>query len=216
VTTSPNTQNNMQKQILRIEASISGDKGISTQITRELSEALQNKYPDNALIVRNVITDAIPHFDASTIGHIKDGTAALADALIEEVQAADIIIIAAPMYNFSVPSQLTTWFDHIARAGVTFQYTSKGPVGLLKGKKVYVVSTRGGMHKGKASDVVTPYLNTILGFVGLDEDLKTIFVEGLNLSGDQPAQAIAQARQTIKTIQANKTTHPSTEKEAVS
>lgn len=197
------TATNKQKRILRIEASIFGSKGTSTLIAQELSEALQSRYPSSTLTVRDTISDVIPHFDASTIDHIKEGTATLADKLIEEVQSADIIIIAAPMYNFSVPSQLKAWFDHITRARTTFQYTTNGSEGLLKNKRVYVVSTRGGIHKGKTSDVVTPYLDTVLGFVGLDQNLEYIFVEGLNMNGDQAERSIAAARQIIQTIQTN-------------
>jgi FMN-dependent NADH-azoreductase len=125
---------------------------------------------------------------------------AAADALIEELENADTIVIASPMYNFSISSNLKAWIDHVTRAGRTFRYTEEGrPEGLLKNKKVVVVTGRGGIYsEGALSpfDFQEPYLRTILGFIGLT-DLTFIHVEGLRISADAAANGIAQARASI-------------------
>ena len=127
------------------------------------------------------------------------------DPLLEEVEAADVIVIAAPMYNFSISSTLKAWIDHITRAGRTFQYTANGPEGLLKNKKVFVVTARGGIYTGdspaKAYDFQEPYLRTILGFNGLT-DVTFIHVEGQKISPDAADAGIAQARQAVSDITA--------------
>ena len=177
--------------ILHIDSSLFGKNGASSLLATELVEKLKSQSSAAQVTYRNVTEDELPHFSASTMADLGKGEATLADQLIEEVQAADVIIIGAPMYNFSVPSQLKSWFDHIARAGVTFQYTSQGPEGLLKNKKVFVITSRGGIHKDRPTDVMVPYLNTILGFVGLT-DVDYIYAEGLSMS-DHKEQAMQQA-----------------------
>jgi FMN-dependent NADH-azoreductase len=126
--------------------------------------------------------------------------AALADALIEELEAADVVVIAAPMYNFSIPSTLKAWIDHVARAGRTFRYGAAGPEGLLKGKKVFVVTGRGGIYTGdspaKGMDFQEPYLRAMLGFLGLD-DVSFIHVEGLAVGPDARASGTERARAAI-------------------
>ncbi len=145
---------------------------------------------------RDLAAEPIPHFSAETIAELGEGKATLADKLIEELQAADILVLAAPMYNFAIPSVLKAWFDHVARAGTTFKYTESGPVGLLENKKVFVITTRGGVHKGQSTDSQSAYLETMLGFLGLN-DVKTIYAEGLNLSGGMREQSIAKAEAEI-------------------
>ena len=126
--------------------------------------------------------------------------AALANALIEEVEAADVIVLAAPMYNFSIPSTLKAWIDHITRAGRTFRYGAAGAEGLLKGKKVFIIIGRGGIYSGdspaKDMDFQEPYLRAMLGFLGLD-DVTFIHVEGLKISPEAAASGIGHARKTI-------------------
>ena len=125
-----------------------------------------------------------------------------ADRLIEEVEAADVIVLAAPMYNFSVPSTLKAWIDHVARAGRTFNYTEKGPVGLLTGKKVFVVTARGGVYSegpAKSFDFHEPYLRAVLGFLGLN-DVTFVYVEGLAVSSDSATAGLAKARERIATL----------------
>jgi FMN-dependent NADH-azoreductase len=124
---------------------------------------------------------------------------ALDDALIAQVQAADVIVIGSPMYNFGVTVQLKSWFDAIARANVTFKYTETGPVGLLSGKKVYVAMARGGMHRGADSDVQSQHLKTFLGFVGLT-DVQFVYAEGMGMGPDAVARAQAQAEAEINAV----------------
>jgi FMN-dependent NADH-azoreductase len=117
------------------------------------------------------------------------------DALISELQAADTIVFAVPMYNFSVPSTLRAYFDHIARAGVTFRYTANGPEGLLKGKKAYVFITRGGVY-ANGIDTQTPYLKQFLGFVGIT-DVQFVYAEGLSMGDDVRQQSLNAAHHAI-------------------
>lgn len=124
---------------------------------------------------------------------------ALDDALIAQAQAADVIVIGAPMYNFGITVQLKSWFDAIARAGVTFKYGATGPVGLLTGKKVYVAVTRGGLHKDAPSDTQLPHLKAFLSFVGLT-DVQFVFSEGHGLGADAVARARADADDQINAV----------------
>jgi FMN-dependent NADH-azoreductase len=121
---------------------------------------------------------------------------ALDDAPIHEVQAADVIVLGVPMYNFGISSQSNHWVDAIARAGVTFRYTKQRPEGLLKEKSVYVALTRGGRYRGTAADSQTPYLKTLLGLLGM-KDVRLAYAEGLNMSEDAAQQGLAEARSDI-------------------
>ena len=115
---------------------------------------------------------------------------AIDDRAIAQVQAADILVLAVPMYNFTITTQLKAWIDAIARAGVTFRYTEQGPEGLLTGKTVYVALARGGVHRDTATDTQVPYLKTVLGFLGMT-DVRFVFVEGVALG----EEALAAARE---------------------
>jgi FMN-dependent NADH-azoreductase len=124
---------------------------------------------------------------------------AVDDALIAEVQAADVVVIGAPMYNFGVTVQLKTWFDAIARAQVTFRYTEAGPEGLLKNKKVYVALARGGMHRDGPNDSQVPYLKTMLGFLGMT-DVQFVYAEGMGYGPEAVLRAQAEAEAQINAI----------------
>jgi FMN-dependent NADH-azoreductase len=124
---------------------------------------------------------------------------ALADELIAELEAADTIVIAAPMYNFTISSPLKAWIDHIARAGRTFRYSASGPEGLLTGKKVFVITSRGGFYAegpGKAMDFQEPYLRAMLGFLGLT-DVTFIHTEGQAVSPQAASEGASRARKAI-------------------
>ena len=114
------------------------------------------------------------------------------DALIDELRRADVLVIGLPMYNFGVPSTLKAYFDHVARAGVTFRYTAEGPVGLLTGKQAYVFATRGGKHAGTATDLQTGFVRQFLGFIGI-RDVEFIYAEGLALGEQSRNEALAAA-----------------------
>ncbi|MFL0800266.1 MAG: NAD(P)H-dependent oxidoreductase [Agarilytica sp.] len=186
-------------QVLRIDSSLFGPQGVSHQLNTHLIEQITKNLTDVNIDVRSLTEGEIPHFSYKTIEAIGSGKAELADTLIAEVQAADIIVLGVPMYNFGVPSEFKAWFDHIARAKVTFEYTANGPVGLLTNKKVYVVTTRGGIHKDQSTDTETPFLKTILSFVGLD-DVVFIYAEGLNMGDELREKAITEAKQHIDAL----------------
>jgi FMN-dependent NADH-azoreductase len=118
---------------------------------------------------------------------------ALDDVLIAELQAADVVVIGVPMYNFGVPAGLKNLIDAIARAGVTFRYTAGGPEGLLKGKKVYFALTRGGLYRNTSADTQVPYLQTVFAFLGMT-DLQFVYAEGLAMGPEAEQQALAAAR----------------------
>jgi FMN-dependent NADH-azoreductase len=124
---------------------------------------------------------------------------ALDDALIAELQAADVVVLGVPMYNFGVPAALKNWIDAIARAKVTFQYTANGPEGLLKGKKVYVALTRGGQYRDTGADTQVPYLKTVLAFLGMT-DVQFVYAEGLAMGPQAEQQALASAQAQIEEL----------------
>lgn len=179
------------------------------------SSLLADYYAENAIAkgdtvtVRDLAANPIPVLDGELVGALRPSDAALterqqqalalSDELIAELQAHDIIVLAAPMYNFNISTQLKTYFDLIARAGVTFRYTETGPEGLVTGKKAIVLSTRGGIHKDTPTDLVTPYLALFLGFIGIT-DVQTILAEGIAYGPDVATKAIEQAKAEISQI----------------
>ncbi|WP_241624000.1 FMN-dependent NADH-azoreductase [Rosenbergiella epipactidis] len=179
------------------------------------SSLLADYYAENAIAkgdtvtVRDLAADPIPVLDGELVGALRPSDAALterqqqalalSDELIAELQAHDVIVLAAPMYNFNISTQLKTYFDLIARAGVTFRYTETGPEGLVTGKKAIVLSTRGGIHKDTPTDLVTPYLALFLGFIGIT-DVQTILAEGIAYGPDVATKAIEQAKAEISQI----------------
>lgn len=186
----------MTTNVLHIDSSLFGASGVSAQLGSNLMTTLGETLGDLNITHRDLGREPLPHFDADTIAAIGEGRAELADTLIAELQAADILVLGVPMYNFGIPSVLKAWFDHVARAGTTFKYTETGPVGLLENKKVFVITTRGGKHRDAPTDTQTPYLQTMLGFLGL-KDVQFIYAEGLNLSGGVREEAVALAEAEI-------------------
>ena len=158
--------------LLFVSSSLLGDGSQSRRIAKEFIDRWRQSHPGTAVVERELTADSIPHlslaaFAASMTAADTRSTAerqatALADALIEEVEAADVIVLAAPMYNFSIPSTLKAWIDHITRAGRTFRYGAAGAEGLLKGRKVFIITGRGGIYSdngpAKAMDFQEPYL----------------------------------------------------------
>jgi FMN-dependent NADH-azoreductase len=195
--------------LLFVASSLFGDGSQSRLIASELIDRWRQSHPRTTVVERDLAADGIPHlsqlaFAASLTpprsrSAAEHEAAALADTLIEEVEAADVIVIAAPMYNFSIPSTLKAWIDHITRAGRTFRYGAAGAEGLLKGKKVFVVTGRGGVYSddspAKGMDFQEPYLRAMLGFLGLD--VTFIHVEGLKISPEAAASGIERARKAI-------------------
>lgn len=198
--------------LLQINASISNGNGESSRLARQFVEALHTRNPDARIVVRDVAAaQPVPHLDAERFAAFITGaeerspaqqaTIAYSDMLIGELARADVIVLGLPMYNFGVPSQLKAYFDHIARAGVTFKYTDTGPVGLLTGKKAYVFATRGGVHAGTPLDTQTGYVRDFLRFIGVS-DVNFIYAEGLALGAQRKAEGLAQAAAQIEQLAA--------------
>jgi FMN-dependent NADH-azoreductase len=195
--------------ILQINSAARSQGAQSTLLANEVSEKLQQSHPGAKLVVRDLLTDGLPHLDDATLGafftpadqhtDVQKSVADRSAALIAELQAADIVVIAAPMYNFGISSQLKTYFDWIARAGITFRYGANGAEGLVTGKKVIVVSARGGKYAGTPNDSQTPYLKSFLGFLGMT-DVSFIYAEGLAMGPDAAGAALAAARESIAAL----------------
>ncbi|GAB3531648.1 FMN-dependent NADH-azoreductase [Photobacterium alginatilyticum] len=194
--------------VLVLKSSILGDYSQSNALIDHLIASWETK--TSSVIERDLAANPLPVLDGEIAGGLRGGdnltarqkeTLALSDQLIEEVIASDTLVIAAPMYNFTIPTQLKNWFDLIARAGVTFSYTETGPVGLLTDKKVIVVTTRGGIHKDGATDLMVPYLKTILGFVGLT-DVEFVYGEALAMGDEFATKAIADAKSELEQLTA--------------
>lgn len=185
-------------RVLALKSSILGDYSQSTKLVEEF---IKNVDQDK-LTVRDLAANPLPVLDFSVatalratedLSQDQQAIVDLSDTLIEEIKAADTLVIAAPMYNFTIPTQLKNWIDLIARAGVTFTYTENGVKGLIEGKKAIVVTTRGGIHKDAATDSMTPYLRTVLGFVGITE-VEFVYAEALNMGEDAAAKGISEAQ----------------------
>lgn len=198
------------KNLLFISSSLSGGESKSDHVARELIAALGHARVSE----RRLGDGAIPHLTGEYLQAVMTAPGdrsprqyALAkrgDAYIEDVEAADVIVIAAPMYNFSIPSTLKAWLDHITRAGRTFRYTAEGrPESLLKDKKVYVVASRGGVYTGdspaKPFDFQEPYLRAMLAFIGLT-DVSFVYVEGQRISLAAAEAGLNRAREAIAQI----------------
>lgn len=188
--------------ILQINSSARREGANSTRVANDITSRLMAADAAARLTVRDLAADPVPVLDESGLGALFTPAAqrtpeqaarvALYDALIAEVQAADVLVLGVPMYNFTVTAQLKNWIDAIARAGVTFRYTENGPEGLLKGKKVYVALARGGLYRGTELDTQVPYLKMVLGFLGLT-DVHFIYAEGLNMGPEAAQKGFAQA-----------------------
>jgi FMN-dependent NADH-azoreductase len=189
--------------LLQINASINNSDGQSSQLANQFVAAFHKRFPEARIVVRDVAaTDPVPHLNAERFGAFiskpeqrsaaQHAVVAYSDALIDELKEADVIVLGLPMYNFGVPSQLKAYFDHIARAGVTFKYTDKGPVGQLTGKKVYVFAARGGLYAGTPLDTQTSYVRDFLRFIGLT-DVEFVYAEGLAISPQSRETGLAKA-----------------------
>ena len=164
--------------ILVISSSANGDNSVSNGLAARFVDSVRASNPGAHIVLRDVGANPIPHLTAGTVAAIKGEPATeaelearlLSDALVAELQQADLIVIASPMYNFGMSSTLKAWFDHVLRARVTFRYTENGPEGLLKDKKAVVIESRAGFYSegdGAALDGQEPHIRTLLGFMGI-------------------------------------------------
>jgi FMN-dependent NADH-azoreductase len=190
------------KTLLQINTSIFSDGGQSSRLAERFVAAWREANPGGNVALRDLAKTPVPHIDAQRFGAFlaqpaertpeQQGVVDYSDALIGELERADVIVLGLPMYNFGVPSTLKAYFDHVARAGVTFRYTETGSVGLLKGKKVYVFAARGGLYAGTPRDTQTQYVRHFLAFLGLD-DVEFVYAEGLAVSDAVRQQGITRA-----------------------
>lgn len=183
-------------KLLQIDSSILGENSASRELTADIVARWQDAIPGLQRQYRDLDRQPLPHLDGATLAKSDPVAAAEAERVIEEFLTADVVVIGAPMYNFSVPSTLKAWIDRISVAGRTFRYTEKGPQGLAGGRKVIVASTRGGVHSGADSDFVQPYLRFLFGFLGIT-DIEFVTAEGLAFSPEHRAKALATAHASI-------------------
>lgn len=196
-------------KVLVLKSSILANYSQSNVLADYFVEQWRQQHSDDQIQVRDLAADPIPVLDGELVGALRPSDAPLtprqqdaldlSNTLIEELKASDVIVIAAPMYNFNISTQLKNYFDLVARAGVTFRYTEAGPEGLLKGKKVYVLTSHGGIHKDTDTDLVTPYLRVFLGFIGLT-DVEFVFEEGIAYGPDMATKAQQDAKALISQL----------------
>lgn len=189
-------------KLLHIKASVFGDEGQSSQLAARYIDQWQQRNLGNEVVVRDLVGDSVPHLDGAVVGAFftpeeqrsaeQQAIVDFSDTLIKELQDADEIVLGLPLYNFGVPSQMKAYFDHLARAGVTFKYTETGPVGLLADKPVRVFATRGGLYKDTGMDHQVPFLKQFLGFIGLN-NVEVIYAEGLSME-EVKDESLAKAR----------------------
>lgn len=199
------------KTLLQLNTSLFSTGGQSSQLADRFVAAWQGNHPDATVVVRDLARNPLPHLDAerflSFIAKPEDRTpeqqalVAESDALIDEIKRADVLVLGLPMYNFGVPSTLKAYFDHIARAGVTFRYTANGPEGLLAGKKAYILAARGGLYAGTPRDSQTAYVRDFLAFIGIS-DVEFVYAEGLNMGETGKEAALAGARERLEQLAA--------------
>lgn len=191
-------------KLLTIQSSIFQVEGQSSLLGTKYVENWKAKNPDGAVISRDLVAEPVPHL---TLAHYQafntpqeqrsleqQAMVHYSDTLVKEISAADLVVLGVPMYNFNIPSTLHTYFDHIARAGITFRYTDNGPQGLLIGKKVIVFVARGGYYGDDHSQ--SAFLRQFLGFVGMT-DVEFVYIEGLAVAGEAKDKALAAASRRI-------------------
>lgn len=183
------------KQILHLISSIQGDQSYSIKLGKAIVEKIQEKYLDSRVQEVNLVNQEVPHLNPDILRSFftpgdkltaeEQASIRYSDEAVRQLMRADILVIGAPLYNFTIHTALKAWIDHITRAGVTFGYGENGPIGLVTGKQVYVAMASGGVYSegpGKANDFVAPYLKAFLGFLGMT-DLEVFRVEGLKVPG---------------------------------
>lgn len=197
--------------LLQLNTSLFSGDGQSSRLAERFIAGWRAEHPHGAVVVRDLARDPLPHLTAERFQAFlappaertpaQQAIVAASDALIDELRRADVIVLGLPMYNFGVPSTLKAYFDHVARAGVTFRYTAAGPEGLLKDKQAYVFATRGGRYSGTPADHQSGFVRQFLNFVGID-DVEFVYAEGLAISPAAKEASLAQAAQAIRRLNA--------------
>ena len=190
-------------RVLVIESSARQQGSVSRELTQQFMANWQAAHPADQIQVRDLALEPVPHLDATLLGgwmtpseqqnEAEKAALARSNQLTDELLAADVLVLAAPMYNFAIPSTLKAWLDHVLRAGVTFKYTETGPQGLLTGKRAFVLTARGGIYAGSGLDHQEPYLRQALAFIGI-HDVQFIHAEGLNMGAEFSEKGLAQAK----------------------
>ena len=197
-------------QLLHIDSAITGHQSVSRQLTAQIVEAWQASHPATQVQYLDLVAEAPAHFTMDAMAPRTGQTEGLSEAqqrenavserLVRQFLAADVVVIGAPFYNFSIPTQLKAWIDRLAQPGRTFRYSANGPEGLAKGKTVIIASSRGGVYStsdtGQAMEHQESYLQTVLGFFGVT-DVRFVRAEGVAMGADAKAQALAAAAQAI-------------------
>ena len=189
--------------VLLVSSSLFGEKGNSRELASAFADALQASGHEQQLTHHDLVERDLPHLGAAEMqawmtpaderSAEQRKLAELSDGFLAELRAADLLVIAAPLYNLGLPTQMKAWFDRVLRAGETFRYTEKGPVGLLEGKQALVLAARGGMYAGSDLDSQTPHLKSMLGLMGIT-DQHFVYAEGLNMGDEQKVGALSEAR----------------------
>jgi FMN-dependent NADH-azoreductase len=196
--------------LLVLNSSLSGQGSVSNLLVEHTVAEILARSPNTHVVRRDLAVDTVPHLTPETVSGVRAEAVtdaelqarALSDTLIGELKAADVIVIGAPMYNFSIPTTLRSWFDHVLRAGVTFSYSEAGPQGLVTGKRVIVVESRGGLYSegpAQALDFQEAYLRQLLGFMGLT-DVTFVRAEKLGFGPEAREAAIAGAKTEIASL----------------
>lgn len=197
------------KKILVVQSSARQEGSLSREYANNLVARLQAKYPGSWVVTRDLGAEAVPHLDATLLGgwmkpaeeqtDAEKAASARSDQLIDELLAADVVVIASSMYNFGMTSTLKAWFDHVLRAGRTFKYTEAGPIGLTPDRKVYVVTARGGRYVGSPLDFQAPHVRQLLGFIGIT-DVEFVNVEGQSMGPAEAAKGRAEADEALAAL----------------
>ena len=197
------------KTLLQVHTSMFSSGGQSSRLAEQFVAQWRAENPDGRVIIRDIGATPVPHLTADRFQAFlakpeartaeQQAVADFSDALIAELREADVIVLGLPMYNYGLPSTLKAYFDHVARAGVTFRYTEKGPQGLLIGKQAYIFATRGGLYAGTPLDTQTSYVRDFLRFLGID-DVEFVYAEGLAMGDAPKVQALAKAEAAIRQL----------------
>ena len=197
--------------LLQLNSSLNLSAGQSSRLADAFVARWRAANPGSNVIVRDLAADPVPHLTAERFGAFlakpearteeQKSVVAYSDELIAELRRADVVVFGLPLYNFGVPSTLKAYFDHVARADVTFRYTETGSVGLLTGKKAYVLAARGGVYAGTPRDTQTAYIREFLGFLGII-DVEFVYAEGLALGEASREASLAKAQQEIEALTA--------------
>ena len=183
-------------KLLHIDSSALGTNSASRELSAAIVARWRADVPGLSVQYRDLDADPLPHLDGNGLAKADPARAEESERVLQQFLDADVVVIGAPMYNFSIPSTLKAWIDRIAVAGRTFRYTANGPEGLAGGKRVIVASARGGLHAGAPSDFQEPYLKFIFGFMGIAE-VEFVRAEGLAVSPEHRRDALAAAHAAI-------------------